>query len=228
MRFPVDADLVVFFYTVGKVLSSLPRLRQNARPVPAHYDVEEVPNAFLTEAQARYFTPYDQKLAVMNYQPVCTFRVANYGNNLMRQYVNPADTARCVVMINETAVNVGGQQTFSNSCTMSFHTRFTDGTILTTRNMKLKSILDRPPYQVIQECPGIEEPAEMKRRHDVRSQSMGCPVTPVSDVPAIFRDVQSEHERHRRTKAQYTHGYLLRTLWPARTARATGGGRTAA
>jgi hypothetical protein len=78
---------------------------------------------------------------------------------------------------------------------MSFHTRFTDDTILTTRNMKLKSVLDRPPYQIVQECPQISEPSEMKRRHDARAQSMGCPVAPPADAASTFKDLQSEHER---------------------------------
>jgi hypothetical protein len=78
---------------------------------------------------------------------------------------------------------------------MSFHTRFTDDTILTTRNMKLKSVLDRPPYQTVQEYPQLDDPAEMKRRHDARAQGMGCPVAPPADMASIFKDLQSEHER---------------------------------
>src|SRR5208282_3862383 len=151
MRFPIDADLLVFFYTAGKILLSLPRLHRNAPIVPARYDIENVSPSALTEAQARYLAPYDEKLAAMSYWPVCTYRITNYGRSLLRQYVNPAETSRCVVMINELALNVDGRRTFSNSCTMSFHTRFTDDTILTTRNMKLKSILDSTPYQVVQE-----------------------------------------------------------------------------
>ena len=55
---------------------------------------------------------------------------------------------------------------------MSFHTRFSDDRILTTRNAKLKTILDRPPYQVVQECPQVSEPSEMKCIHDTRAQTM--------------------------------------------------------
>jgi hypothetical protein len=196
MRFPVDADLLVFFYTVGKIVfGSMPKLHRSVPHVPAHYDVENVPLTSLTAAQARYFAPYDEKLAPMGYWPVCTYRITNYGNNLLRQYVNPAETSRCVVLISELSLKVNGRQSFTNSCTMSFHTRFTDDSILTTRNMRLKSILDRPPYQTVQECPEISEPSEMKRRHDARARTMGCPVTPLSDPVAIIKDVQSEHER---------------------------------
>lgn len=196
MRFPIDADLLVFLYTMGKIVfGSLPRLRQNVRTVPARYEIENVAPSALTESQARYLAPYDEKLAAMDYWPVCTYRVINYGNNLMRQYGHPAATSRCVVMIHEVARQVNGRRSQTNSCTTSFHTRFTDGTILTTRNMKLKSVLDRPPYQIVQECPQVSEPSKMKRRHDAKAQRMGCPVAPPADADAIFKDVQSEHER---------------------------------
>ncbi|MFZ0146698.1 MAG: hypothetical protein WAL08_20260 [Candidatus Sulfotelmatobacter sp.] len=196
MRFPVDADLVVFLYTASKIaFGSIPRLRRNVPKVPARYQIENVPLGSLTEAQTRYFAPYDKKLDAMNYWPVCTYRITNYGHCLLRQYVNPSETSRCVVLIYELALNVDGRRTFSNNCTMSFHTRFSDDRILTTRNAKLKTILDRPPYQVVQECPQVSEPSEMKCIHDTRAQTMGCPVTPLSDPVSILKDVQSEHER---------------------------------
>lgn len=196
MRFPVDADLVVFLYTVGKIVfGGLPRLRRSVPNVPAHYLIENVPAHSLTEGQARYFAPYDEKLAAMNYSPVCTYRINNYGNNLLRQYVNPLETSRCVILIHEQTLRVDGRKAFANSCLMSFHTRFIDDTILTTRNMKLKSILDRPPYQVVQENPNVEEPSVMKRIHDARARTMACPVPPAADPAGIFKDVQSEHER---------------------------------
>lgn len=196
MRFPVDADLSVFLYTVGKIVfGSIPKLRRSVPTVPVRYQIENVPVSSLSEAQARYLAPYDEKLAAMNYWPVCTYRINNYGNNLLRQYVNPTDTSRCVVLIHEQVLKVDGKRPFTNSCTMSFHTRFTDNRILTTRNMKLKSVHDRPPYQVVQECPQIAEPSEVKRRHDARAKTMGCPVAPLADAARIFKDVQSEHER---------------------------------
>jgi len=197
MRLPVDADLAVFGYTLGKIIfGSLPRLRRNVRSVPMRYNIEEIAPSALSEKQAEYLRPYDKKLAAMNYWPVCTYRASNYGHNLMRNYVNPAETSRCVVMIHEIDRKVSGKRSPTNSCTLSFHTRFTDGTILTTRNMKLKSILDRPPYQIVQECPYITEPADMKRKHEARAATMGCPVAPPAEAATVFKDVQSEHERY--------------------------------
>ena len=197
MRFPVDADLAVFLYATGKILfTALPRLRQCAPHVPARYQIENVPEASLTEAQASYFAPYDEKLAAMNYRPVCTYLISNYGKNLTRHYLNPAENSRCEVVIHELALTVEGKQTFTSSCVIHFHTRFTDDRVLTTRNMKLKNILDNPPYWVLQECPQIDDPAKLKRIHDARAQTMGRPVAPPTNVDRILSDVQSEHERY--------------------------------
>ena len=196
MRFPVDTDLAVFVFTVGNVVfGSMPKLRRNAVPVPVKYEIEEVPAPALSDGQAACFAPYDEKLREMGYWPVCTYRIANYGHNLMRTYVNPGETSRCAVMIVEIRVEVGGMRPVSSSCTMSFHTMFSDHTMLTTRNMKLKSILDRPPYQTVQECPYITEPAEMKRVHDAKAAKMGCPVPPASTVDQVFKELNEEHDR---------------------------------
>lgn len=194
MRFPADADLVIFFYTAGKILFSLPRLRRNATKIPLRYAIENAPDGSLTEAQARYLAPFDKKLAAMNYFPVCTYRVDNCHSNLLRQYGNPVETSRCIVLIHELGVRREGRRSVVNTCLMSFHTRFSDDRILTTRNRKL-SVLDCPPFQIVQEYPQLDDPAELKRLHDVRAQSMGCPVAPPADLAGIFKDLQSEHER---------------------------------
>src|SRR5579862_4833703 len=197
MSFPIDADLAVFLYTTGKVVfTSLPRLRESPTTsrIPVHYEIEEVNPASLTEAQARCFIPYDEKLAAMNFWPVCTYRVTNRDYNLLRNYVNPADTSRCVVMIYEIARKIGVARAVGGVCLLSFHTRFSDATILTTRNMNL-SLLDRPPYHIVQELTGVTEPAQLKREHDKRAATMGCPVSPPSDASSVFKDVKSEHVR---------------------------------
>jgi hypothetical protein len=51
VNFPVDADLCVFFYTVGKVLlTAMPRLRQLSltKNIPVDYQVLEVKPSSLT------------------------------------------------------------------------------------------------------------------------------------------------------------------------------------
>lgn len=198
MSFPVDADLAVFLYTTGKIVfTSLPRLRRGelTSRIPVRYELQEINPAALTEGQRLYLAPYDEKLAAMNYFPVCTYRVTNYGHTLLRNYSSPIERSRCVLMIHEMLLKIKDKPSPTNSCTMSFHTRFADGTMLTTRNMRIKSVVDRPPYQIVQEQPGISEPAEMKRVHDKRASGMGCPVPPPSDTSSVFKDVKSEHVR---------------------------------
>ena len=194
MRFPVDADLVVFLYTASKIaFGSIPRLRRNVPKVPARYQIENVPLGSLTEAQTRYFAPYDKKLDAMNYWPVCTYRITNYGHCLLRQYVNPSETSRGVLIYELASTSTVAAP--SGIIARRHSTSVQRRSHLTTRNAKLKTIFDRPPYQVVQECPQVSEPSEMKCIHDTRAQTMGCPGTPLSDPVSILKDVQSEHER---------------------------------
>jgi hypothetical protein len=197
MSFPIDADLIVFLHTVGKIVfGSMPRLRKipTTRRIPVRYEFAQLNPASLTEAQERYFAPYDEKLAAMNFWPVCTYRITNHGYNLIRNYAGPGDTARFVVTIYEVALEVKGGRAVNSTSVLSFHTRFSDARVLTTRNQHL-SMLDRPPYHIVQEFPGITDPAQLKREHDERAANLGCPVSPPADAASVLKDVQSEHER---------------------------------
>src|SRR5208283_2790197 len=120
---------------------------------PLQLQFEEVPTAALTEAESKFLASHDAKLAAMNYRPVSTFRTVNYGATLMRSYHNPAETSRCAVMIVATTVKRKGQPVVTNSCTMEFITRFADDRVLTTRNMRLKTLMDNPEFRILQECP---------------------------------------------------------------------------
>lgn len=191
----LDTDLTVFLVTVANIaFGSMPALRKNSIDIPVKYEIDEVPALALTERQVASFAPYDEKLAAMNYLPVCTYRVSNYGHNLSRSYVNPVETSRCIVLLVEVTTNVAGLKSVGSSCVLSFETWFADKSLLTTRNMKLKSILDRPPYQTVQECPRITEPAEMKRVHDAAVAKMGCPAPPPSNAAQIFKTIHQEHD----------------------------------
>lgn len=196
MLIPVDLDLFAFFYTVGVILfGSLPRLRKNARAIPLQYQFEELPPQALSEAQSKYLASYDKKLAAMNYSPVSTFRSLNFARALIRSYSNPMETSRCVVIILATTVKVKGKPSVTNSCTMEFITRFSDDKILITRNARLKSVMDNPDFRIVQDCPSVTEPFELKKKHDARAASLGCPVPPAADAASIFKEANREHER---------------------------------
>jgi hypothetical protein len=205
----IDPDLAVFLFTVGKVLVAGPaRLRRNLLFIPAEYDFEEIAPATLTEKQNEFFGRFDKKLAEMNYRPVCTYRVRNYGSNLIRMYVNPADRASCKVMVVETQVNVGGVPTSSNSSLVAFRTEFTDGKSLTTRNMRLKTVLDQPPEYIVQECPRLHDLQALKKRHDVRATTLGVRIAPEASSSRIFEFYQKEHRRF--SEFQVERGTYLR------------------
>ena len=199
----IDPDLVVFLFTAGKILVAGPaQLRRNLRFIPAEYEFEEVSPLTLTEKQSEFFGRFDQKLVEMNYRPVCTYRIRNYGSNLIRLYLNPADRASCKVMVVETQVKVAGVATSSNSSLVAFRTEFTDGKSLTTRNMRLKTVLDQPPEYIVQECPNVHDVQALKKRHDARASTLGVPVAPAASPTRIFEFYQKEHRRFSEFQAE--------------------------
>lgn len=194
----LDPDLIIFALTLGVVLTrTVPRMRQSGRVMPRTQNYQEVPSEALTDAQKNLFAPYDAKLEKLSYRPALTYRVANVGSghNLQRYYVNPLDTAYCVVMIVELTVKTSRGPSFGHSESVRFRTNFTDGKNLTTRNNRLKSVMDDPPYRIVQSCPRLNDLAELKRRHDKRAAVMGCPVTPAATADAVFKEAQRDHER---------------------------------
>lgn len=206
----LDADLLVFLATIGTILtSSYPRLRKSSVPIPADYDFQEVLPDALTEKQKKFLEPLDRKMAALNYQAVLTYRVRNYGMNLLRRYINPADPASCTIIIVEVKVGVGSTETVSQGSVLNFMTEFTDGKSLTTRNMKLKSVLDQPPEFLVQDCPQVDDPATLKKRHDDRARSLGTPVSAPADAAHVFALYQKQH--HRFSDYQVERGTFSRT-----------------
>ena len=113
----------------------------------------------------------------------------------MRRYLKPTDPASCALTIVEVKVKIGDTESVKTSSHVTFRTRFSDETVLTTRNMSLKSLLDRPPYSIIQECRRVASLAELKRRHDARAAQMGPALPPASGPKAVFDEKQREHRR---------------------------------
>lgn len=212
----LDSDLLVFLTTVGTILtSSFPRLRKSAVPIPADCDFQEVSPEALTEKQKQFLEPFDRKLAALNYHPVLTYHVKNFGINLLRRYINPTDPASCTIIVVEVKVGVGSTESVNQGSVLNFMTEFTDGKSLTTRNMKLKSVLDQPPEYLVQDCPQVDEPATLKKRHDARARSLGAPVSAPADAPGVFALYQKQHHRfsdyqvERGTYSRTSTGYAL-------------------
>lgn len=191
-----DGDLLAFLWTTAVVIfGSKAQIKKNSRRVPLRYTLEELSESQLTSAQREYLRPIDAQLEAMNYRPECTFRATNYGQNLMRRYSNPADPASCELTIIEVRSKVGSVETVKNANVLSFTTRLSDGRRLITRNMPVKSVMDRLPHQILQDCPHVTDISALKRRHDSRAAQLPTPLSPPYGASAVFAEMQTEHER---------------------------------
>lgn len=194
--FPWDPDMVVFLAAVGKILfGSMPRLQQNAIPIPKEYEFEEVPAELLTPEQQAFFAPYDKQLLAMEYRPLFNYRVRNYRSNLMRRYANPADRASCTVIAVEVKTRVDGVVNTTLASTVSFLTVFADGTELNTRNMRVRTVLDHTPKSIVQECPYERDLTVLKKKHDARATKLGVPLGAEMSMPRVFAFYQDQHRR---------------------------------
>lgn len=192
----LDVDLLVFLATAARILfGSMPHLRRNVAAIPAEYEFEEVPPEALTPKQQAFFEPYDKQLLQLQYSPMCTYHVRNYGANLMRRYINPTDRAACTVMAVEVKSRVDGVESANLASNVSFLTVFTDGKQLTTRNMQWRTVLDHPPEYVVQEYAYKEDLAALKKKHDARATKLGVPVSAEMSVPRMFEFYQKQHRR---------------------------------
>jgi hypothetical protein len=194
--FPLDPDMAVFLATAGRVLfGSMAQLQRNIAPVPKEYEFEEVPFERLTREQQEFFAPYDKHLLAMEYRPLFTYRVRNYGSNLIRRYVNPTDRASCTVIAVEVKTRVDGIVNRTLASNVSFLTVFTDGKELTTRNMRVRTVLDSLPGSIVQECPYERNLSVLKKKHDARAAKLGVPVAAEMSMPRVFAFYQDQHRR---------------------------------
>jgi hypothetical protein len=198
MAIPFDLDIPVFLWAMGRVIfRRQARAQELKRTIPVTPVYEEIPDAALTGTQRDYLRPFDEQLAVLNYRPICNYRATNFGNyghNLMRRYNNPADSAWCALTVLELKVKVKKVEAVRTTSVVSFSTRFTDGKLLITRNMSLKSLNDQPPERVVQECRQTSDLQKLKKRHGARASKMGTPLTPVTGTDDIFKEQSTDHQ----------------------------------
>ena len=199
MSIPWDADILIFALTTAKiVLGGKKRLRESKRAIAVHDELQAIREDALTKTQKDYIRPFDEQLAKLNYFTDFTYCVTNhrnYGQNLIRRYTNPTDSASCTLMIVELRVKVGDVESTTTSSNVAFRTRFANGKRLTTRNMSRKSLMDHPPHSIVQECRHTTNLAELKRRHDARAAELGLALPPPSGPDAILAEHRGEHKR---------------------------------
>lgn len=199
MTIPFDTDLPIFVWTILKVFfGRKKRALENQRGIPVNLQTEEVEENELSQAQRDYIRPFDEQLGTLNYRPLCNTRVTNfrnYGHNLARYYHNPADSAACALTIVEVKGRAGEIEVVKTSSHVSFTTRLSDGVVLTTRNMSLKSLMDPPPWRITQDNRQLTNLQELKRRHDARAATMGIAIPPPSTIEGISELKRDEHRR---------------------------------
>lgn len=197
MPIPFDLDLPFFLWTMSKVLfHSKSSLRKNTRPIPLHFEYEELSDPQLTPAQREYMKPFDDQLAKLNYRPQCTFRAKNFGSNLLRRYVHPTDTATCALTIVEVKVEVSGVTNARNAFALEFASRLANGNLFLTFSKPQPSLFDQPPFRITQDFPNATNFAELKKLHDAKARTLGPMNPPPQDFAGVCKELNFEHDRN--------------------------------
>jgi hypothetical protein len=197
MPLPIDADILCYLWVTFRVIfKSKARLRANSRQIPLRYEYELVQDESFTPAQTNFLNAADAQLKALGYVPICTYRVRKLGTNMVRNYLNPGDSASCMLTIVEVKVNVDGMKGSKHSSSVLFVTRLANGKRLVTRNTALKSLFDRPDHVLEQRLPNTTDVRELKKKHDQLTQTLGATIPPPQDTVGILRDADAEHERY--------------------------------
>jgi len=199
----MHSDLWILAVTVASfLLVGLPAIRARVA-MPARIAWREVPESELTPLQRDFFADYDRKLAPLGYAPLCWYKIGNLSAaNLARLYQSSLGSGIAFVAAITSAHR-------ANPIAMSyleFVQDFQDGTRLSTRNTQLSTVFARGPQDVLQECPALTDPADLKQRHDERARSL--PLVPVSagDTALIFK--RAEDHQRRFCEYQVSRGLL--------------------
>jgi hypothetical protein len=133
--------------------------------LPAELQFEEMLEGFWEQKLGEYFKKHDLFLKPLGYFQFLTMNIANLQTpNAMRIYTNPMDPA--IFSVNA----IGGLKDikYSGKNYVSITTHFEDGTLLTTRNVNISSILEIPTRNVIQDFPGEASLEKLKQKHDLK------------------------------------------------------------
>jgi hypothetical protein len=185
----LDPESIRLLFTFGVLfLVGIPAITRTVW-LPRNLQCEQISRDKLTPRQAAFFDSYDKKMAEMAYFPISTFRVTNLkGQNLNCAYANSADPARCLV----TMIGIGPSFT---TC-LEIVTRFADGTRLSTKNTQLSSVLAIMPNRIVQQFPGIQDPIELKRRHDEKAETLQNRSPEFRSPSTYFSDLDEYHQQY--------------------------------
>ena len=149
------------FIALGTVAIAVPIILKKIR-LPRHLEIEVLSDAQLTPKQREFFANYDTKLKELGFEPFTTYRLSNIRNskNLLRGYLSSTEPTRCTVQI--SAANNGPVQ-FDQ---VNFVTEFADKSRTFTTNRQHSETFDPEPGKFVQECRGLADLSELKRRHE--------------------------------------------------------------
>lgn len=162
----VSGELGQFLWLVGGTVAiAVPLLLKKVR-LPRHLQAEPLSDDQLTDKQREFFASYDSKLKDLGYAPFTTYRMSNIpgSKNLLRTYLSSVDPSRCTVQI--SGVPKGPVQ-FNQ---VNFVTGFADKSRTFTTNRTVSPTFDCEPDKFVLECRGVNDLAELKRRHEQFSE----------------------------------------------------------
>lgn len=186
-----SGELGRFIWIVGcTVLIAVPVILHRVR-LPRRLQVETIAENDLTEKQKAFCASYDSRLKELGYAPFVTYRLANIpgSKNLLRCYLNSADPVRCVVQLSAAG---NGPVQFEQ---VQFITQYADGSQALTTNRQTSKTFDCEPDKFLQECRGLSDLAELKRRHDQFTEQFRIRGPVFTDTARYFEQVQRRYDK---------------------------------
>jgi hypothetical protein len=156
--------------------------------LPSDYNFQTVPAEQITQQQTEFFRPYDEKLQQIGFFPFATYRITTLkGTNLTRGYLNSADPAKCTVSM----LHAGNKASFTHF--VEFDSKYADGTKLITVNSQMSTVFAPMPKVVRQQFRNIQDPLELKRRHDQKAQELNSRGVQFFKADTCFDDTRQFH-----------------------------------
>ena len=135
--------------------------------LPAELEFEQVMEGFWDEKLDAYFKRHDRLLEPLGYRPSLTYKIINLqSSNITRNYLNPMDSA--IISVNAIGGLRGQKYTGQNYVAVTTH--YADEYLLTTRNVNITSVLDRPARSLIQDFKGLDDLPRLKELHDLEAE----------------------------------------------------------
>ena len=186
-----NSELMQFLRIVALTLCvSVPIILSKIR-LPRRLQVATLTDDQLTDKQREFLGSFDSKLKDLGYTPFITYRLANIpgSKNLLRSYLSGSDPTRCTVQISAAG---GGPVQFDQ---VQFVTEFADKTRTFTTNRTNSQTFDVEPERYFQQCPGIRDLAELKRRHEQFTDQYRFRGPVFMDTKNFLAQTQEQYDR---------------------------------